>query len=254
MKNEQKNKKGNQVDKVKEEKKQNKQTNKSKTTVKKANSPKTGSTKNSSSTRKNESKKVMTESVKENKSKVISKSNAKNTATDVNENTKKEGRAELKKLLILIAIISAVFLIFYGITCLVNNDKMSNIFKKDDSLGSTEFDYTKILVGNALTQNPEEYYILALKSDDENISSYNNLITEYNSYQYQYKIYTIDLDDTFNKKYLAEESSFDNDKLIFKKTTLIKVNNGELGEIYEADSEINDVLDSLLENAKENTK
>ncbi len=191
-------------------------------------------------------KKVVTEPKKEEK--VVKKEEKKETPKI------KEEKSDLKKLFILIGIIAALFIIFYAAITIVNKNKLNQIFPSDDSLGETEFDYSKIMVGNMLTQNKDEYYVLAYKTEDDESNPYADDISEYESYKYDYKIYTIDLNDVFNKKYVADESNFDDDNIIFSKTTLVKVKDGKIDSVYEDDEEISNTIDDLLEDAREKTE
>ena len=188
-------------------------------------------------------KKVVTEPKKEEK--VVKKEEKKETPKI------KEEKSELKKLFILIGIIAALFIIFYAAITIANKNKLNQIFPSDDSLGETEFDYSKIMVGNMLTQNKDEYYVLAYKTEDDESNPYADDISEYESYKYDYKIYTIDLNDVFNKKYVADESNFDDDNVIFSKTTLVKVKKGKVEETFTADEKI---VEELKYVAKEETE
>ena len=193
-------------------------------------------------------KKVITEPKKEEK--VVKKEN------EIKKETPKikEEKSELKKLFILIGIIAVLFIIFYAAITIANKNKLNKIFPSDDSLGETEFDYSKIMVGNMLTQNKDEYYVLAYKTEGNENNPYADEISEYESYKYEYKIYTIELNDVFNKKYVADESNFEDDNIVFSKTTLVKVKDGKIDSVYEDDEEISNTLDDLLEDAREKTE
>ena len=220
--------------------------NKKSDTVKKTQTTKTTKNNNKKNNVKKETPKTKVETKKE---------NVKETKIDKREIKPKikEEKSDLKKLLILIVIIVVIFLIFYFAVTFINNKKLKNIFPKDDALGSTEIDYTKVMVGNMLKQNQEEYYVLAVKTSDDETNPYENTLSEYANYQAVHKIYTIDLNDVFNSKYVKDESDFEDD-IIFSQTTLVKVNNGEIDEVYEDADEIEEELQDLLEEAKENTK
>ena len=165
----------------------------------------------------------------------------------------KEEKSDLKKLLILILIIAVLFLIFYFAVTFINNKKLKNIFPNDESLGSAEIDYNQVIVGNMLKQNQEEYYVLASKVDEGESDPYYQTLTDYRSYNPEYKIYNLDLNDIFNAKYVKEESNFD-DEIAFSKTTLIKVKDGEIDEVYEDDDEIEEKLQNLLDEASKDSE
>lgn len=154
--------------------------------------------------------------------------------------------SDLKKIIILIAVILVVFAIFYVVTIILNKNNHADIFEKE-KLGNTEIQYDEILVGAILNQSPKSYYVL-VKEDD----TYDKLISEYATYKYDEKIYTVDLTSAFNKNSKAEESSYEGD-LKFKGTTLLKIEDGKIETVYEDTDEIEDKLNDLLETAKEKT-
>ena len=220
--------------------------------INKNNNKKTNKNNKQMNQTKQTNKKVVNEPKKEEK---IAKKEVKKEQEIKKETPKiKEEKSELKKLFILIGIIAALFIIFYAAITIANKNKLNQIFPSDDSLGETEFDYSKIMVGNMLTQNKDEYYVLAYKTEDDESNPYADDISEYESYKYDYKIYTIDLNDVFNKKYVADESNFDDDNIIFSKTTLVKVKDGKIDSVYEDDEEISNTIDDLLEDAREKTE
>ena len=53
---------------------------------------------------------------------------------------------------------------------------------------------------------------------------------------------------------MADESNFDDDNIIFSKTTLVKVKDGKIDSVYEDDEEISNTIDDLLEDAREKTE
>ena len=85
--------------------------------------------------------------------------------------------------------------------------------------------------------------------DDDNAESYQSLLSEYEGYDYEYKIYTIDLDDALNKGSLADESSFEDD-IKFKGNTLLKIEDKKVTDVYESEDSITDKLNELIDSLK----
>ena len=79
---------------------------------------------------------------------------------------------ELKSLILIIVIVSAVFLIFYVITSLTSNKKSNTL---DYEVKQETIQYEEILVGQALNQKEKEYYVL-IKNEKNN---YNDLYVYY---------------------------------------------------------------------------
>ncbi|MBP3766584.1 MAG: hypothetical protein J6G98_05330 [Bacilli bacterium] len=158
-----------------------------------------------------------------------------------------EDKYSIKELITFIIIILVVLGIFYGITVLVTNKK--NNTKSSDTSTSTEentkIDYEKILAQNALSQKDENYFVYAYTNSDENVSTYNNDLVTYKNKEDALKVYYVELDNAFNKNNFASESNFEDGKVIFKATTLLKVNNGSIVEKYETKEEITNALTSL---------
>lgn len=149
-----------------------------------------------------------------------------------------------KKIIIFIAIIILVLAIFYGITVLVTKNKK---VENDDNDNNAVIQYDEILVGNIYSQQESEYYVLAIK---DNTSTHVSSLEDYSSYDKALRSYTIDLNSGFNKKFLAGESNFEGKLPVFKTTTLLKIVNAKISEIYE-DNDIKNQLDKMIESVKE---
>lgn len=192
-----------------------------------------------------------TENVKkENTNKKVSKGKKQEIQKSKKVQETSEKNNDTKKIIILVLIIIAVFAIFYIITLMVNKNNHDDIFKKDD-LGNTEIQYDEIIVGTILKQSPNTYYVLVKDPDDTKLTTYTNIISEYSYYDYDYKIYTVDLGNILNKNSISEESSFETGNLKFKGTTLLKVEDKKISVVYESVDQIKEKLDQLLNDVKE---
>jgi hypothetical protein len=157
---------------------------------------------------------------------------------------KMEENYDIKKLSLYILIIMAVLLVFYGITVIVTNNQSTN---EENSEQTTVIDYEKILVKNIYTQKEETYYVFASMPDDTNLSSYESSISTYSELKNSLKVYTVDLSDAFNKKYVSDESNFNDEYPIFKETTILKIENKKITETYEGEEQISAILNILTQ-------
>ena len=154
-----------------------------------------------------------------------------------------EDKYNVKELLTFIIIILVVLVLFYGLTMLITNKKNSNDYiENNNSESDTKIDYEKILAQNALSQKENSYYVFAYTNSDENVTTYNNDLISYKNKENALKVYYVELDNAFNKNNYAGESNFEDGKVIFKATTLLKVENGVLVEKYKSKDEINSAL------------
>lgn len=154
-----------------------------------------------------------------------------------------EENYNLKQLLIIMFIIVSVLLIFYGITIVaIENRKTEN---ENNINEEVIIDYETILVKDIYNQNDSSYYVLATLIDDTNVLSYQSSIKDYKLKEKSLNVYEIDLSSAFNKKYLSEESNFEGKFPIFKETTLLKIENKKIVDIYEGKEDIDSILQIL---------
>lgn len=161
------------------------------------------------------------------KTKQISK---KKTETKKNENNAQIATGnEIVKLIKIILILCAVLLTFYFITVLVN-ERMD---KTDYSENTTPtIQYSKILVGQILNRDEDEYYVLVEKENDQYLELYNYYLSS--DYEDALEYYTVDLSDVFNGNHVAEATNVEGDVSEFKfaETTLLKVKDGKIKRAY----------------------
>lgn len=151
---------------------------------------------------------------------------------------------EYKKLIILIVIIALVFLIFYIATSIFTKDNNDDIFNND--LNTTEIQYDEIIIGNMFNKSGE-YYVLLLGENDPYIELFNSYVTTIKTNK---KIYTVDLDSAFNKKYIADEYSYDKDNFKTKGTLLVRIDDNKIKDHYESREDILNKLKQLSESAE----
>ena len=138
-----------------------------------------------------------------------------------------------KKVSIICLIIFIIIVLFYGLTNLIIDKKNNKEEVKPENY--TTIQYDEIIVGNIFKQKENEYYVLALIAKDENKSKYESSLQTYNSNENSIKTYTIDLDSGFNKKYVSDSSNFEGNLPIFSQSTLLKISDSQIVEIYEGE-------------------
>jgi hypothetical protein len=157
---------------------------------------------------------------------------------------------DLKTFVILIVAIVCILGVVYLVAVLFEKKDYSNIF--DNSLETSEIQFDEIIVGTMLKQNEDSYYVLVLDEDDPYYSILSNYLTSYRSLEYETKIYSVELNNIFNKTAKVETSDISN--LKFSGTTLVKVENHQIKKSYTDSFEIGNILLSMtkeLEDAEE---
>ena len=157
----------------------------------------------------------------------------------------------IKNLILIILVISVVFGLFYLITCLFVKPVEENNINNE----VTEFDSTKITLGNLLDRSEDEYYVLATKEslyDSYNLKInyselYNNYINSYTSNEDSLQFYYVDLDDALNKSYISDKLNISNEisELKLNDEVLFKIKNGEIEQSYVGSSDILEALNEL---------
>lgn len=158
------------------------------------------------------------------------------------DNIEQTNTDQIKKLIILVLTVTAIFFIFYGITILVlNNDN-----KKEKST-ETHIDLEKILISQILSQPENDYYVLITIEKDANNGTYNSLKEEYYKKENHKKIYLANLNDPMNKSFIGDEISLQGDvkNFRFDKSTLLEIENTTIKSITEGSQDILEKLNNM---------
>ena len=142
----------------------------------------------------------------------------------VSEDTK-----EISRLIFITLGIVGIALGLYFLT-----EKVVN--KKKHTLTDADFDYSYATVGTMFNRPYEEYYVFLYDSTDTNASSYESLVSKYDAKEDSIKIYTVDLSENLDKKYLASESNTkpsNPNEVKIKESALILIKNGKVEKYYE---------------------
>lgn len=143
-----------------------------------------------------------------------------------------------------IVIVLVVAALFYLITIIVSKNKTQSTSKtKEESV----IQYDSIIIGNMFQQKEKEYYVLLKDKNDTYLSYYETYINNYKQKDSALKIYNVDLQSAFNKKYYGKENKINKENFMIKETTLLKIKNSEIEESYQGNEEISKKLEEISE-------
>ena len=156
-------------------------------------------------------------------------------------NKKKGLPSEVKKTIIIIVVAVVLLVGMYFLTTVILNKD------SDDNSKITEnaIQYDEILAGESFNQSEDEYYVIYYDSSNE-YSVISSLISSYQLNSSDTKLYSVDLADGMNKKYVTDGNIVTDNasSLRVKDTILLKFNNGEVSEVITDTNEITSFLNS----------
>ncbi len=139
---------------------------------------------------------------------------------------------EFKKLIRIILIVTAVMIVFYGITVLVTQKSNKSSANKNEN--TVKIQYDNIVIGSMLNIDGN-FYVLIEDAKDSHLNEYNTLLQSIKANDDAPKVYIADLSDSFNKKYLSDESDYTSEISNFKVkgTTLVKIEDHKIVDTYD---------------------
>ncbi len=155
---------------------------------------------------------------------------------------------EVKKLIILVTVVTGVFLAFYGITIFMNFDKDEEIVETPATV-----QYKEILLGNILNQKEEEYYVVLSKNKEFNLLTYELWMSNYEEVEESLKTYIVNIDSPFNDKFISDETNLEVDDINDLKVNddaLLKIEDNEVVDVIEGRDEIIEYFKELIEEAE----
>ena len=151
---------------------------------------------------------------------------------------------DIFKVIYIVLGVICIFCIFYLITVFVLN-KDENTTKTDEEV---EISLDTTIVGRSFSMPEDKYYVLYYDAKDEAVSEeYSSTITNYiySTSEDNVKLYTVDMSDALNKKYVSEESKSMPEKvsdIAIKGTTLMVIEKGKVVEYTEDKTRIEELL------------
>lgn len=147
-----------------------------------------------------------------------------------------------RKFIVVIIIISIVLVGFYFITKFIISNQ-----KEETSVSESVIQSDTIIFGQLLNRSEEEYYVLAYNDNSNLKNIYNNYLETYNQKDDALKVYKINLNDGFNKKFITEDNNITNDinSLTVNDEVLFKIKEGTIDSYKIGSSEISATLKEI---------
>ena len=156
-------------------------------------------------------------------------------------NSKKGLPSEVKKTIIIIVVAIVLLVGMYFLTTFILNSDSGD----EERITENTIQYDEILAGESFNQSDDEYYVIYYDSSDE-YSTISSLISSYQLNNSDTKLYSVDLSNGMNKKYVTDGDIVTDDasSLRVKANTLLKFEDGEVIETITDLSEITSFLNS----------
>lgn len=129
------------------------------------------------------------------------------------------------------------------------------VVKKDNATNNSStteeksyIDPNTAIVGTMLNKSSDAYYVIIYDKTKDNATTYYSLVSTYKAKDKALKVYTVDLSNGLNKKYIATDNKTNPkatnlEDLKFGEVTLLKVKNNKITEAYETTDAIKKALD-----------
>ena len=155
-------------------------------------------------------------------------------------NSKKGLPSEVKKTIIIILVAVILLVGMYFLTTLILSRDV-----EEEKITENTIQYDEILAGSSFGQSEDEYYVIYYDSTNE-YSTVSSLVSSYQLNGGDIKLYSVDLSNGINKKYITDGDIVTSDasSLRVKENTLLKFEDGEVNETITDLSEIMDILNS----------
>ncbi len=147
----------------------------------------------------------------------------------------------MKKSIKIIIITLVLLFGFYLLTIVILNTKSKSI----DYNSSIRYD--KILAGTTFNQNSSDYLVFFYDTKDSNSGNYAELVSKYKGKDNHLDIYTVDLNEGLNRKYINDKSNENvnsSKDLKINGATLIHIKDHK--NVFYITSSFNEYLDSTI--------
>ena len=159
-----------------------------------------------------------------------------------NEETKTMKQFLITLIIVIIGVVGIYLLTKY----VVKKDNATN-----NSYNTEEKSYidpNTSIVGTMLNKSSDAYYVIIYDKTKDNATTYYSLVSTYKAKDKALKVYTVDLSNSLNKKYIATDNKTNPkatnlEDLKFGEVTLLKVKNNKITEAYETTDAIKKALD-----------
>ena len=159
-----------------------------------------------------------------------------------NEETKTMKQFLITLIIVIIGVVGIYLLTKY----VVKKDNATNNSSKTEE--KNYIDPNTAIVGTMLNKSSDAYYVIIYDKTKDNATTYYSLVSTYKAKDKALKVYTVDLSNSLNKKYIATDNKTNPkatnlEDLKFGEVTLLKVKHNKITEAYETTDAIKKALD-----------
>lgn len=159
-----------------------------------------------------------------------------------NEETKTMKQFLITLIIVIIGVVGIYLLTKY----VVKKDNATN--NSSNTEEKNYIDPNTAIVGTMLNKSSDVYYVIIYDKTKDNATTYYSLVSTYKAKDKALKVYTVDLSNSLNKKYIATDNKTNPkatnlEDLKFGEVTLLKVKNNKITEAYETTDAIKKALD-----------
>lgn len=167
----------------------------------------------------------------------------------INSNNKKNKKEvvqneeiTVKKVVVVLVAILVIFVGFYFLTDYLISMRTETVQPSEENTTMNE-----IAFNNLLKQKDKSYYVLAVLPTDENADKFDIYTKQLNP------IYTIDMNDSFNKSHIGSETRIGETvkDIIISDTTLFVIKDGKIEEHYSGYDKIKEFVVSTFSPSEE---
>lgn len=146
-----------------------------------------------------------------------------------------------KNMIKFLIIVLVIIVVFYFITVAVSKKQTK---QNTDSGEISVIQYDNIILGNIFTMEDNDFYVLALETDDSYTDNYKTYVSSYISKEDSLKFYYADLGSAFNKKYIGDSENLEKENFMIKGTILLRIKDNKITESY---SDSDSIIEKLSE-------
>ena len=159
-----------------------------------------------------------------------------------NEETKTMKQFLITLIIVIIGVVGIYLLTKY----VVKKDNATN--NSSNTEEKNYIDPNTAIVGTMLNKSSDAHYVIIYDKTKDNATTYYSLVSTYKAKDKALKVYTVDLSNSLNKKYIATDNKTNPkatnlEDLKFGEVTLLKVKNNKITEAYETTDAIKKALD-----------
>lgn len=150
---------------------------------------------------------------------------------------------EVKKLATILVTIVGIVCIFYIITVFVTKRNGDLQYSVQDEISEISYD---TILASEITLKKGSYYVLIYERENPYTSLFKSYLSKYTALEKHDMVYFVDLNDALNQKYRGDSSSYEAPNLAFNKITLLKMQDGNIENVYDDEDSIELYLKNLI--------